>query len=103
MSATWATILALAAGTIAIKGAGPLLVGGRSLRPALGRVIALTAPALLAALVVMQTFTNSAGALTLDARAAGLAAAAGILAVRRKAMVSAVLAAALAAALVRAL
>lgn len=103
MSATWVTILALSVGTIAIKGAGPLLVGGRSLRPTAARVIALTAPALLAALVVTQTFTDGDGHLTLDARAAGLAAAAGLLAVRRKAMVSAVVVAALVAALLRAL
>lgn len=103
MSATWTTILVLAAGTAVIKGAGPLLVGGRSLGRTTTRVIALIAPALLAALVVTQAFTDSDGSLTIDARAAGLAAAAGVLAVRREAMVRAVVVAALAAALVRAL
>jgi branched-subunit amino acid transport protein len=101
MSATWATILALTAVTIAARATGPLLVGGRSLSPAATRVIALTAPALLAALVVSGTFTTSDGALTLDARTVGLAAAAAVLAVRRKALLSAVLVAALATALAR--
>jgi branched-subunit amino acid transport protein len=81
MSTVWVTILGLAAATAAIKASGPLLVGGRRLPPLALRMIALLAPALLAALVVTQTFARD-GELTLDARAAGLAAAAIAVALR---------------------
>ena len=100
MSAVWVTIGGLTIGTAAIKAAGPLLVGGRSLRPFPMRVIALLAPALLAALVVTETFARE-GELTLDARAAGLAAAAVAIALRASLIVT-MLAAALATAGLRA-
>jgi branched-subunit amino acid transport protein len=87
MSAVWVTILGLAAATIAIKASGPLLVGGRSLPPPALRLIALLAPALLAALVVTQTFGRD-GELTVDARAAGLAAAAIAVALRASLLVT---------------
>ena len=87
MSGVWITILGLAAATVAIKASGPLLVGGRSLPPLALRVIALMAPALLAALVVTQTFARD-GELTLDARAAGLAAAAAAVALRASLLVT---------------
>jgi branched-subunit amino acid transport protein len=72
-------IVVLALGTAAIKAAGPAFVGGRELRPGLLRVISLFAPALLAALIVVETFGGSGRSLVLDARAAGLAAAALVL------------------------
>jgi branched chain amino acid efflux pump len=87
MSRVWVTILGLAAATVAIKASGPLLVGGRSLPPLALRLIALMAPALLAALVVTQTFARE-GELTLDARAAGLAAAAIAVALRASLLVT---------------
>jgi branched-subunit amino acid transport protein len=87
MSRIWVTILGLAAATVAIKASGPLLVGGRSLPPFALRLIALMAPALLAALVVTQTFARD-GELTLDARAAGLAAAAIAVAMRASLIVT---------------
>jgi len=87
MSGVWVTIVGLAAATVAIKASGPLLVGGRSLPPLALRVIALMAPALLAALVVTQTFARD-GELTLDARAAGLAAAAAAVALRASLLVT---------------
>ena len=87
MSRVWVTILGLAAATVAIKASGPLLVGGRSLPPLALRLIALMAPALLAALVVTQTFARD-GELTLDARAAGLAAAAAAVAFRAPLLVT---------------
>ena len=77
-----------------------MVFGGRSLPPAALRVISLLAAALLAALVVTQTFTED-GELVLDARAAGLVAAAGALALRRSLVVT-MLSAAVATALVRA-
>jgi hypothetical protein len=68
----WVLIAVLAVGTIAVKVVGPVVAGGRELPPALTRVIALLAPALLAALVVLGTFSTDRD-LVLDARAAGLA------------------------------
>ena len=72
---SWAAILALAAGTYAMKAAGPVLLGGRALPPRLERVVDLLPAALLAALIAVQTFVTE-GELTVDARAAGVAAAA---------------------------
>lgn len=71
---TWAAVLALAAGTYAMKAAGPVALGGRALPPALARVADLLPAALLAALVAVQTLTAD-GRWALDARAAGVAAA----------------------------
>lgn len=72
---SWAAILALAAGTYAMKAAGPVLLGGRPLPPRVDRVVDLLPAALLAALIAVQTFVTN-GELTVDARAAGVAAAA---------------------------
>jgi branched-subunit amino acid transport protein len=103
MSDTWTVVLALTAATAVIRASGPVLIGGRELPPIVIGVIALLAPALLAALVAVGTFTGASGDLELDARAAGLAAAAGVLVWSRNALLAVVAAAALAAALVRAL
>ena len=56
MTTLWVTIIAVALANAAIKAAGPVLVGGRDLPPRVVAVIALLAPALLAALVVTETF-----------------------------------------------
>jgi branched-subunit amino acid transport protein len=103
MSDAWITIIALTVATVAIRASGPVLLGGRKLPPIVVRMIALLAPALLAALIVIGTFTDADGDLELDARAAGLATAGAILAWRRTAMLAAVAAAAAVAALVRAI
>jgi branched-subunit amino acid transport protein len=100
MSDVWITIGVLAVATAVIKGTGPALVGGRVLPPALTKVIALFAPALLAALIVTETFGAPGPSLTLDERTAGLAAAAGVLLTVRS-LVGAVVAAAAATALLR--
>ncbi|GAA1254542.1 hypothetical protein GCM10009665_51480 [Kitasatospora nipponensis] len=72
---TWIAILATAAGCYGFKLAG-LSVPARLLaRPAVQRWAALIPVALLAALTALQTFGGPHGGLTLDARAAGLAAA----------------------------
>jgi hypothetical protein len=102
MTAVWLTIAGLAAGTMAIKGAGPLLLGGRDLPPRAAGVIGLLAPALLAALVVAETVGAERAGIAIDARVAGLLAAAGGLALRLPMLVVVALAAA-AAALARAL
>ena len=81
MTDVWITIGALAVGTAAIRMSGPVLLGGRQLPQAFRGVIGLIAPALLAALVVVETIgAPEGGALELDARIAGVAAAAGAIA-----------------------
>jgi Branched-chain amino acid transport protein (AzlD) len=65
-------ILVLAVGTVLMKTIGPVLAGGRQPPAPVTRVIALTAPALISALIVAGTFTQGQE-LVIDARAAGLA------------------------------
>jgi branched-subunit amino acid transport protein len=101
MREVWITIAALAVATALIKASGPVVFGGRSLPAPAVRVISLLAAALLSALVVTQTFGDDQE-LVFDARVAGLAAAAGALALRRS-MVVTMISAAGATALVRAL
>jgi len=101
LTEVWLTIGALAVTTAMIKASGPVVFGGRSLPPVVLEVISLLAAALLAALVVTQTFAEGQE-VAIDARVAGLAAAAGALALRRSLVVTMV-SAALATALVRAL
>lgn len=74
MSAGWIVTLGLGAATVAIKGLGPVLLGGRRLPARILSALRLLAPALLAALVVTQAFATGRD-LALDPRAAGLAAA----------------------------
>jgi branched-subunit amino acid transport protein len=75
VTVAWATIILIALATIVIKSTGPVLLGGRELPGWLGRVIALLAPALLAALVVADIFGKDQE-LSVDERAVGIAAAA---------------------------
>ena len=100
MTAVWVTVLSLALATAALKLVGPLLLGGRELPPGAMRVIELLASALLAALVVVETF-GKGRALTVDARALGVTVAAIALA-RRAPMTVAVVGAAAVSALARA-
>jgi branched-subunit amino acid transport protein len=102
VSPFWLTILVLSAGTIVIKAAGPVLLGGRALPARLNGVISLLAPALLAALLAVQTFGTSERGLVVDERVVGLAAAAIALALKRGLTVV-ILVAAIATALARAL
>lgn len=95
MSTTiWATIGGLAVTTALIKASGPVLVGGRELPASAAKVIALLAPALLAALLVTETLTSDGGNLTLDERTVGVAAAGVALALRAPMIVVVVVAAA---------
>jgi hypothetical protein len=75
VTATWLVVAIVGGGTIAIKAAGPVLLGGRPLPARLTGVVELLAPALLAALVAVQTF-GSGEALVVDERVLGVAAAA---------------------------
>jgi branched-subunit amino acid transport protein len=97
----WITVVAVGVLTIACKALGPVAIGGRSLPPRILGMIELLAPALLAALVVTQVFAGDRE-VVLDARAAGLGAAAVALVVRAPILVV-VIAGAAATALVRGL
>ena len=101
MTAVWVTIGLLTVGTVAIKAAGPVALGGRDLPPRLNGVVARLAPALLAALVVVETFGRDQ-TLGVDESAIGLLAAAAALAARMP-MVVVVLIAAVVTAVLRAL
>jgi branched-subunit amino acid transport protein len=70
----WLTVALCTLTTAAIRGFGPVTVGGREFGPRTQRVLALLPAALLAALVVTETVIQD-GALDLDARAGGVAAA----------------------------
>jgi hypothetical protein len=99
VTVVWITVGALALATAALKLAGPLLLGGRGLPRGAMSVIELLASALLAALVVVETF-GKGRSLTLDARALGVAFAA-IALLRRAPMTVAVIGAAVVTALAR--
>ena len=72
MTAIWVTIAALALATAGLKLAGPLALGGRPLPLRALGIVELLASALLAALVVVETFGNGRS-LTVDARVLGVA------------------------------
>ena len=98
MTAVWATIGLLTVGTVAIKAAGPVALGGKDLPPRLSGVVDRLAPALLSALVVVETFGRG-HSLAVDESAIGLLAAAGALALRLPIVVVVLLAAVVTAAL----
>ncbi len=81
MSTVWLVVLVVGAATVALKATGPVLLGGRTLPPAIADVVALLAPVLLAALVVTQTVGGD-GELVFDARLVGVGAGAVAIAVR---------------------
>ncbi len=101
MSEVWLVVLVVGAVTVALKAAGPVLLGGRELPPAVLRVVVLLAPALLAALVAVG-LVGGDRELLLDERLAGLGAAVLALLVRAPILVV-VIAAAVATALARGL
>lgn len=100
MSTTWIVVAAVGAATIALKSVGPVLLGGRPLPAPLTGIVALLAPALLAALVVTQVVGGDEE-LVLDARLVGLGAAVVAILLRAPLLVV-VVAAAAATAIVRA-
>jgi uncharacterized membrane protein len=99
MTGVWVTIGALALGTAALKLAGPLALGGRPLSPRALNIVELLASALLAALVVVETF-GKGRSLVLDARVLGVAFAA-IALTRRAPMIVVVVGAAAVTAIAR--
>jgi uncharacterized membrane protein len=88
----WGAIVAVALANAAIKAAGPLLIGDRGLPPRVVAVIALLAPALLAGLVVTETFGEDRH-LVIDERAIGVAVAGLVLALRGPVLIAVALAA----------
>ena len=84
MTQAWLVVVLVGVATIVIKSIGPVLLGGRDLPPRIASLIGLLAPALLGALVAINTF-GSGRSLVLDERALGVAAAA--IAIWRKAPV----------------
>lgn len=74
VTSAWAVVVLLAMGTFLIRAAGPMLLGERQLSPFLAATSTLLLPALLAALLLQQTFVDE-HSLTLDARVVGLIAA----------------------------
>jgi hypothetical protein len=99
MSGAWGIVAAIGLGTMAIKAAGPVLLGGRPLPAHVKSVVALLAPALLAALVATATL-GEGQSLVIDARIIGVGAAVVALALRAPTL-AVVVVAALAAALAR--
>lgn len=71
---TWTLVIVLAVLAYTFKVTGMVLAAGRHLPPVVDRALSLIPAALIAALVVNDTL-GSAGALTVDARAAGVGAA----------------------------
>jgi len=102
MNGAWIVIAGLAVATVAIKAAGPLLLSGRELSGRTLGVMALLAPALLAALTAVEALGAEHGSLHVDARTAGVAAA-GVAVARRVPLVVTIALAAAVAATVRAL
>jgi uncharacterized membrane protein len=94
MSAIWLSVVALCLATASMKAIGPVSFGDRRLSGRAAAVIALVAPALLASLVVYETFSANGRGIEVDARVVGLAAAGVALALRRSMLVVVAVAAA---------
>lgn len=82
MAEGWILAALLVVTTALIRASGPVVLGGRELPERAGAVIALVAPALLAALVMTETFRGSGSELVVDERALGVAAAGVVLVLR---------------------
>jgi branched chain amino acid efflux pump len=96
VSDVWIVVTLVGIATIALKGTGPVLLGGRELPSRLSAVLFLLAPALLAALVVTQAVGGDRE-IVLDARLVGLGAAVLALTLRAPLIAVVVIAAAVAA------
>ena len=84
MTQIWVVVAVTSVATLALKAAGPLLLGGRPLPGRVTDVVALAGPSLLGALVAIGTF-GQGQRLVVDARVFGVGAAA--VAIRLKAPV----------------
>jgi branched-subunit amino acid transport protein len=93
MTGAWLVVLIVGLATMLFKAAGPVLLGGRSLPPRVRSLVALLAPALLAALVATGVLA-SGQRLVLDARLIGVGVAVIALLIRAPLLVAVVGAAA---------
>ena len=73
MAEAWTLFALMFVTTALIRASGPVVLGGRELPPRVTAVIALLAPALLAALVMSETFRGEGTELIVDERALGVA------------------------------
>lgn len=73
MSAAWACVIVVGVGTFALKAVGPVGVSGRKLPAHVVELLDMVAPAILAALVVTETFAHGRS-LVIDARLVGVGA-----------------------------
>ena len=96
MTGVWTTVAVVGGVTLAMKALPALLLGGRAVHDRATGIFEALAPALLAALVVTQTFAADEE-LVLDPRAAGVGAAAVAVAARAPILVAAAVAAVVAA------
>jgi branched chain amino acid efflux pump len=93
MTTVWIVVAVTGIGTLALKAAGPVLLGGRPLPDRLSGVVTLVGPALLAALVAIGTFAQGQR-LVVDARVLGVAAAAVAIRLRAPVLLVVIIAAA---------
>jgi uncharacterized membrane protein len=94
----WLAVVLVSAATVSLKAAGPVVLGGRELPARVRALVGLLAPALLAALVVTNTVASGRH-VVVDARLAGVAAAAVSLRLRAPILLAVALAAAVTAAI----
>jgi len=73
VSAAWACVIVVGVGTFALKAVGPVGVSGRKLPAHVVELLDMVAPAILAALVVTETFAHGRS-LVIDARLVGVGA-----------------------------
>jgi branched-subunit amino acid transport protein len=88
----WLVVAVVGVVTVAFKAAGPVLIGRRELPARVQALVELLAPVMLVALVVTQTFGGDQE-IEVDARVAGVGAAAVALALRAHIIVAMALAA----------
>jgi branched-subunit amino acid transport protein len=100
VTAAWIVVLAVGAGTILFKAAGPVFLGSKELPPRALALVEVLAPAMLAALVVTQAVGGDRELVVDGARLAGIAVA-GAAAWLRAPLVVVMAVAAAAAALIR--
>ena len=93
MTTIWVVVIVTGVATLALKAAGPLLLGGKPLPTRVTSLVSLLAPALLAALVAIGTFAQGQH-LVIDARVLGVGAAAVAIRLRAPVLLVVVLAAA---------
>jgi hypothetical protein len=93
VSTVWIVAVVTGVGTLALKAAGPVLLGGKQLPDRFTGVVGLLGPALLAGLVTIGTFANGQH-LVLDGRVLGVGAAAVAIRFRAPVLVVVIIAAA---------